>query len=115
MTLDNIIIALNRYINKVNPEAVLVIQKEVNPCKLKLFKDIKYTLWYIDKLRKAKFRVLTLQSRERIDSQDTEERVYDKLEIEFMTTLFQYIRGEEFKLILGGSYEGNESILDQTN
>lgn len=115
MTLDDIIIALNRYIGKVNPKAVLVVQKEVTTLKMKLFKEIKYTLWYVDKLRKTKFKILLQQSVERIDSPETEENVCRENEINFMTMLFEYIRGEEFKLILGGSYEGDESVLDSTD
>lgn len=60
MTLDEIIIALNKYVSIINPKAVLVVQKEITPCRLKLFKEIKYTLWYIDKLRKTKFSTLVL-------------------------------------------------------
>lgn len=32
-----------------------------------------------------------------------------------MEDLFKYIRGEKFKLILGGSYDEDESILDSTD
>ena len=32
-----------------------------------------------------------------------------------MADIFKFIRGEKFKLILGGIYDGDESILDSTD
>lgn len=112
MIIEDIITSLERYVHKVNPDAVLVIQKEIEPCRLKVFKTIRYTLWLIDKLRKKKFPILVVQLVEKIDSPESEERAIRTVEMQFMTALFEFIRGEEFNLILGGSYEGDEQVSD---
>lgn len=114
MRIEDIITSLERFVHKLNPEAILIVQKEVEPCRMKLFKTIRYTLWLIDNCTKKKYRVIITQCVERIDSPEMEERVTREVEMQFMTTLFEYIRGEKFSLILGGSY-GDEQISDSTN
>lgn len=115
MTIEDTITALEKYTRKVNPAAVFVLQKEAELCKFKAYKRFRYTLWYIDKLRNKNFPIYTLQNVARITSAEEEEAVVKQLEMEFMTFLFEYIRGEKFNLILGGSYEGDECISNIDN
>lgn len=113
MRIEDIIKSLERYIYKVNPDVFLVVQKEIEPCKMKLFKTIRYTLWLIDKYRN-KHRLITVQAVRRVDSPESEEMAIREVEMEFMTVLFEYVRGEKFNLVLGGSY-GDEQIPNPTD
>ena len=115
MTMEDFVTALERYVKAVNNNAVFILQKEVEPCKFKVYKKFKYTLWYMDRSRDKKFPIYTIQTVNRVTSQEEESVAIKDLNIKFMEDLFKYIRGEKFKLILGGSYDGDESILDSTD
>lgn len=115
MVMEDIITALENYVRLVNKEAVFVLQKEVEPCKYKAYERHRYTLWYIDKLRNKKFNIYTLQEILRVVSPEEEQNAVKQFEIKFMTELFKFVRGREFNLILGGSYEENESVSDSDN
>ena len=115
MTMEDFVIALEKYVRTVNNNAVFVLQKEVEPCRLKVYKKFRYTLWYIDKSRDKRFPIYTTQVVERVTTPEEEDLIIKGLNIKFMEDLFKYIRGEKFKLILGGSYDGDESILDSTD
>lgn len=112
MIMEDFVIALEKYVRTVNYNAVFVFQKEVEPCKFKAYKKFRYTLWYIDRSRGKKFPIYTIQAIERVTTPQEEDLITKELNIKFMEDLFKYIRGEKFKLILGGSYDGDESILD---
>lgn len=115
MTMEDFIVALEKYVRTVNYNAVFVLQKEVEPCKFKAYKKFRYTLWYIDRSRDKRFPIYNIEAVERITTPEEEDLIIKELNIKFMEDLFKYIRGEKFKLILGGSYDGNESILDSTD
>lgn len=112
MTIEKVVEALETATRKINPNALLILQREVEHCRFKIFKRFTYTLWYIDKLRDKKFRLITLNKTERVPSEEEEKIIVDNLETYFTTYLFEYVRGEKYQMILGGSYEGDESILD---
>lgn len=115
MIMEDFVIALEKFVRTVNGNAVFVLQKEVEPCKFKAYKKFKHTLWYIDRFRDKRFPIYTIQAVERVVTPEEEDLIIKKLNIKFMEDLFKYIRGEKFKLILGGSYDGDESILDSTD
>ena len=115
MTMEDFVIALEKYVRTVNSNAVFVLQKEVEPCRLKVYKKFRYTLWYIDKSRDKRFPIYTIQSTFRITSSEEEEIATREVNLKFMADIFKFIRGEEFKLILGGSYDGDESVSDIDN
>lgn len=112
MTIEKIVEALETATRRINPCALFVLQKEIEPCKFKIFKRFTYTLWYIDKNRDKKFKVLTLSKTERVTSAEEEKAVVNNLETYLTTYLFRFVREEEYELILGGSYDGNELVLD---
>lgn len=115
MVIEDVVEALERNVRAINESATFVLQKEIEPCSFKAFKKYRHTLWYIDRSRKEKFRVFTIQKVCRVTSEQEEKAELRELELQFMTFLFDYVRGEKFKLILGGSYEGDEQILDSDN
>ena len=115
MTMEDFVIALEKYVRTVNNNAVFVLQKEVEPCRLKVYKKFRYTLWYIDRYRDKRFPIYTTQVVERVTTPEEEDLIIKGLNIKFMEDLFKYIRGEKFKLILGGSYDGDESVSDIDN
>lgn len=113
--MEEFVSALESYVRAINNNAIFVLQKEVEHCKFRAYKKFKYTLWYIDKLRNKRFPIYTIQSTSRVTTPEEEEIVIKDINHKFMADIFKFIRGEEFKLILGGSYEGDESVLDIDN
>lgn len=112
--MEDFVTALERYTRTINDKAMFVLQKEVESCKFKAYKRFKYTLWYIDKSRDKRFPIYCIQDTCRVTSPEEEEAVIQSINLKFMTDIFKFIRGEEFKLILGGSY-GDESISNLDN
>ena len=115
MTIEEFVTALESYVRTINENAILILQKETEPCKFKAYKKLRYTLWYIDKLRDKRFPIYIIQSTSRVTTPEEEEIFINDINHKFMADIFKFIRGEEFKLILGGSYDGDESISDIDN
>ncbi len=113
--MEDFITALENYVRPINNKAMFIFQKEIEPCSFKAFKKFRYTLWYIDKSRDKRFPIYTIQSTFRITSPEEEEIAAREINLKFMTDMFKFIRGEEFKLILGGSYDGNELVSNSSN
>lgn len=113
--MEDFITALENYVRPINDKAMFILQKEFEPCSFKAFKKIKYTLWYIDKLRDKRFPIYTIQSTLRVTSPEEEEIAIREVNLKFMTDIFKFIRGEKFKFILGGSYDADEPVLDLDN
>lgn len=113
--MEDFVTALERYTRTINDKAMFVLQKETEPCKFKAFKKFRYTLWYIDKSRDKRFPIYTIQNTSRVTSPEEEEAVLRELHLKFMEDTFKFIRGEEFKLILGGNYDGDELVSDSNN
>lgn len=112
--MEDFVTAIENYTRTINNSAMFVLQKETEPCKFKAYKKFKYTLWYIDKSRDKRFPIYVIQNTARVTSPEEEEIVIRDINLKFMADVFKFIRGEEFKLILGGSY-GNESIPNLDN
>lgn len=115
MMIEEFAAALESYVRTINDNVIFVLQKEIEPCKFKAYKKFRYTLWYIDKLRNKRFPIYTTQSTSRVTTPEEEETVINDINHKFMADIFKFIRGEKFKLILGGIYDGDESILDSTD
>ena len=115
MTIEEFVAALESYVRTINDNAIFILQKETEPCKFKAYKKLRYTLWYLDKLRNKRFPIYTIQNTSRITSPEEEDAVIKKINRKIMFDMFKFIRGEEFKLILGGSYDGDESVSDIDN
>lgn len=115
MTIEEFVAALESYVRVINNNAIFVLQKEIEPCKFKAYKKFRYTLWYIDKLRNKRFPIYTIQNTFRVTTPEEEELVIKDINHKFMVDIFKFIRGEEFKLILGGSYDRDESVSDIDN
>lgn len=115
MTMEDFIAALESYVRTINENAIFVLQKEIEPCKFKAYKKFRYTLWYIDKLRNKRFPIYTIQVTSRVTTPEEEEIAMRDIHHKFMADIFKFIRGEEFKLILGGSYEGDELVSNIDN
>lgn len=113
--MEDFVTALERYTRTINDKAMFVLQKEAEPCKFKAYKKFRYTLWYIDRSRDKRFPILMIQSTSRVTSPEEEEAVLRELHLKFMENIFKFIRGEEFKLILGGSYDGDELVPNLGN
>lgn len=113
--MEDFVTALERYTRIINDKAMFILQKEVEPCKFKAYKRITYTLWYIDKLRDKRFPIYSIQDTFRITSPEEENAFIRQLNLKFMEDIFKFIRGEKFKLILGGSYDGDELIPNLDN
>jgi len=115
MIMEDFVAALESYVRTINDNAIFVLQKETEPCKFKAYKKFRYTLWYIDKLRNKRFPIYVIQDTSRVTTPEEEEMVINNINHKFMTDIFKFINGEEFKLILGGSYEGDESVPNIDN
>lgn len=113
--MEDFVTALENYTRIINDKAMFILQKEVEPCKFKAYKRINYTLWYIDKLRDKRFPIYSIQDTFRITSPEEENVFIRQLNLKFMEDIFKFIRGEKFKLILGGSYDGDEQVPDLGN
>ena len=115
MIMEEFIAALESYVRTINENAIFVLQKETEPCKFKAYRKLRYTLWYIDRLRNKRFPIYTIQNTSRVTTPEEEEMVIKETNHKFMADIFKFIRGEKFKLILGGSYEGDESVSNIDN
>ena len=115
MTIEEFVVVLEQYVRTINDKVIFILQKEIEPCKFKAYKKFKYTLWYLDRLRDKKFPIYTIQNTSRITSPEEEYAVIKKINRKIMFDMFKFIRGEEFKLILGGSYDGDELVSDIDN
>lgn len=113
--MEDFVTALERYTRTINDKAMFILQKEVEACKFKAYKKFKYTLWYIDKSRDKRFPILIAQDTSRVTSPEEEEVVLRQLNLKFMEDIFKFVRGEEFKFILGGSYDGDELVSNLVN
>ena len=60
MMMEEFIKALENYVRLLNDNAVFVLQEEMEPCKFKAYKSLKYTLWYIDKSRDKRFKIYSI-------------------------------------------------------
>lgn len=115
MIIEEFVAALESYVRTINENVIFVLQKETEPCKFKAYKRFKYTLWYIDRLRNKRFPIHIIQDTSRVTTPEEEERVISNINHKFMADIFKFMEGEEFKLILEGSYEGDESIPNVDN
>ena len=115
MIMEDFVTALERYTRSINDKAMFILQKENESCTFKTYKRYRYTLWYIDKSRDKRFPILTTQLTSRITSPEEEEKAIRMLDLEFMTNVFKFVKGEKFKLILGGSYDEDELVPDLDN
>lgn len=113
--MEDFVLALENYVRSINDMAMFVLQKESEPCSIGAFKKLRYTLWYIDKLREKRFPIYTIQSTIRITSPEEETAYKRELDIKFMSDVFKIVRGEKFNFILGGSYDECKPILDSNN
>lgn len=115
MILEDVIEALERNVREVNDNATFIVQKYSVPCRLASFTKFTYILWYIDTLRNKEFPIIRLINTSRVTSEEERNKEVREIEIQFITSIFRYIMGEKFKLILGGSYDGDESISNLDN
>ena len=115
MIIEEFVAALESYVRTINDSAIFILQRETEPCKFKAYKKLRYTLWYIDKSRDKRFPIYTIQSTFRITSSEEEETATREVNLKFMADIFEFIRGEKFKLILGGSYDVDELVPDLDN
>lgn len=113
--MEDFITALENYVRPINDRAMFILQKEYEPCTFKAYKKLRYTLWYIDKSRDKRFPIYTIQNTSRVTSPEEEELVTRQTNLKFMEDIFKFIRGEKFKLILGGSYDGDELVPNSGN
>lgn len=122
MALDNIIEAINRYIdNNRNPELLnrqhLVLQRIVAPhTTFKAYKVYEYILWVVDGI--DKYRLLTLKQQIKSVS-GTEELITEQLELQFTCGIVELLMDKKYliKQVIDGEYptNNNEPVPDPSN
>ena len=121
MTLEDVIDSLNEHIytkrilNIVDvPEHIVLIKQTQTHPTLKLYKEYKCTLWYVNKA--TRYKILTYQRMERVPS-DKEEDFKKSVEVSFIKLIFDWIGTNSYNEVVNGTYTGNkdEQIPDSDN
>lgn len=115
MTIEDVITALERVARLIDNNIVLVLQKEVEQCRIKVFKKFKYTLWYIDKSSSSRTPIYIIEKTSRIESQEDEDNIIREIETQLAEELFKHTYYKGFNYIQGDNYDGNEQLLDSDN
>lgn len=107
MKIEVIIECLNKNIElrrkelNIEVKGHLVIQKKItSDSTFKAYKNYEYTVWYIR--GKERFRVITVNCKERVINDSQNEIVTNRIEEELVINIFKFIQSEDYNTILYG-------------
>ena len=113
MTIEDIISTLEKHIRNVNEEALLIMQKEIETCRIKVYKKYKYTLWYLDRKKDIRFPIIYKEITSKVSCEEDDALAKKQIELLIISEIFKYIK--EFNFIDEKNYDQYESVSNSIN
>lgn len=90
-TID-IVKLFEKYIQRFNDKAVIVLRKNLEPCSFKAYKKLSYSLYFTNRATGNGFELVNMDSTARVTNEEEERILREILDANLVTWMFEYIR-----------------------
>lgn len=90
--INEVVNIFEKYVQKYNDKAVIVLKKSLLPCSFKAYKKLTYSLWYTNRETGNGFELVSMDNTARVISEDDEKSLRKDLDEKLILWMFDYIK-----------------------